>query len=105
MLIVLLESILLALGGGLLGWMAGHALVAAASPWLEAQTGVSIGAFDFAPGLNLAEIFGGDPAANLNVSSELLLIPALMLLAVLVGFLPALSAYKTDVGDVLSSTP
>jgi putative ABC transport system permease protein len=105
MLIVLLESILLALGGGLLGWMAGHALVAAASPWIEARTGVSIGIFDFAPGLNLAEIFGGDSAANLNVSSELLLIPALMLLAVLVGFLPALSAYKTDVGDVLSSTP
>ncbi|MDA7980348.1 MAG: ABC transporter permease [Pirellulales bacterium] len=86
MLIVLVESILLALGGGLLGWTAGHLLVGAASPWIEANTGVSIGIFDFAP-------------------SEVLLIPSLIILAVLVGFLPARSAYKTDVGDALSSSP
>ncbi|MEM8681373.1 MAG: ABC transporter permease, partial [Planctomycetota bacterium] len=101
--IVLLESIILALGGGLLGWVAGHVLVAAASPWIELHTGVSIGLFDFAPGLNLAEVFGG--SKDLNVSSELLLIPALIVLAVLVGFLPAISAYKTDVGDALSASP
>jgi len=86
MMIVLVESIMLALGGGLLGWMTGHVLVAAASPWIELHTGVSISVFDFATG-------------------ELFLIPTLIILAVLVGYLPALSAYKTDVGDALSSSP
>lgn len=101
MLIVLLESIILALGGGSLGWFAGHLLVAGASPWIEFHTGVSISLFDFAPGFNPT----GNPASIWNVSSELLLIPALMVLAVAVGFLPAVSAYKTDVGDALSSSP
>lgn len=99
MLIVLVESIILALSGGFLGWMSGHLLVAAASPWIEFHTGVSIGMFDFAPGMDITG------SGNVNISSELLLIPGLMILAVLVGFLPAHSAYKTDVGDALSSTP
>ena len=41
MFIVLLESILLSLAGGLAGWLVGHALIAALSPWIAAQTGVS----------------------------------------------------------------
>ena len=35
------------------------------------------------------------------VSPELLLIPALVLLAIVVGFLPALAAYRTDVAESL----
>ena len=36
MFIVLLESILLSLAGGLAGWVVGHALIAALSPWIAA---------------------------------------------------------------------
>jgi putative ABC transport system permease protein len=36
-----------------------------------------------------------------TVSSELLLIPALLTLAVAVGLLPALTAYRTDVAEAL----
>lgn len=38
---------------------------------------------------------------NWEVSSELLLVPALLLLASLVGFLPAMNAYNTDVAEAL----
>ena len=41
MLLVLLESILLSLVGGLAGWLVGHGLIAALSPWIATQTGVS----------------------------------------------------------------
>lgn len=83
MAIILLESIVLSLGGGLLGWFLAHALTALASPWIEARTGVSVGFFD----INLAEA---------------LLIPSLILLAVLFGFFPAISAYRTDVARSLN---
>ena len=33
----------------------------------------------------------------MSISSEILLIPSLLILAVIVGFLPALAAYRTDV--------
>ncbi len=57
--IVLLEAVLLALGGGLLGWIGGHLLVGlVASPFVEDQTGVSIGLFDFAPRLSLLPCWG-----------------------------------------------
>lgn len=86
MLIVLLESILLALGGGLVGWLLGHLLIWALNPWLVAQTGVGIGPFQF-------------------VSLELVIIPGLIALAAIVGYLPALVAYRTDVAKALSASP
>jgi putative ABC transport system permease protein len=86
MLLVLLESILLSLGGGLLGWAVGHALIAVLSPWIAAQTGVSIGFLQF-------------------VGYELVIIPALIVLASVVGYLPAMAAYRTDVAKALSATP
>jgi putative ABC transport system permease protein len=86
MFIVLLESILLALGGGLLGWFAGHLLVGAAAPIITDYTGVAVAFLQFAP-------------------YELILIPGLVALASLVGYLPALAAYRTDVGKALTSTP
>jgi putative ABC transport system permease protein len=82
--IILLEATLLALGGGLLGWAAGHAGTWALSPWIEEQTGVVVGL------LNL-----------LTLHLELAIIPALMLLAILVGIWPAISAYQTDVAKSL----
>ncbi len=86
MFIVLLESILLSLAGGVVGWLVGHALIAALSPWIAVQTGVSIGFLEF-------------------VGYELVIIPALIVLASVVGYLPALAAYRTDVAKALSATP
>jgi putative ABC transport system permease protein len=105
MTIILLESILLSLGGGIAGWVLGHALNGLASPIVEARTGIAVGFFDFAPPVNLFEFFWLEPAfetmAEWVVYPELLLIPFLMVLAILVGLLPALSAYRTDVAESL----
>ncbi len=82
MFIVLLESILLSLAGGVAGWVVGHALITLLSPWISLQTGVSIGALQF-------------------VAYELVIIPGLIVLASVVGYLPALAAYRTDVARSL----
>ncbi|GAA4435301.1 ABC transporter permease [Bremerella cremea] len=108
--IVLTESIILSVGGGILGWMGAHILLACASPTIEAQTGVQIGLFDTAPLPRRLEVIV--PAAIIEndwigpfFSLELLIVPSLILLAVLVGFLPAYTAYRTDVAEALSSSP
>ena len=49
MAIILVEALLLAMGGGLGGWIAGHAVNSALSGQIEARTGVKIGFLDFAP--------------------------------------------------------
>jgi putative ABC transport system permease protein len=85
MTIVLLESILLSLIGGLAGILLGHALLGIASPYVEARTGVSLGLFEFD-------------------KQEMILIPALVALASIVGFLPAVSAYRTDVAKALAGS-
>lgn len=82
MTIILLESILLALGGGLFGLLVGHGLVGAMSSVIQEQSGVFISGLDFRP-------------------VELILIPGLIVLATLVGYLPAMYAYKTDVAKSL----
>lgn len=84
--IVLLESLLLSLGGGLLGVVAGHGLMGLISPWIDSVSGVSISSLQFE-------------------AKELMIIPGLVLLSVVVGFLPALDAYRTDVAKALSSSP
>jgi putative ABC transport system permease protein len=86
MFIVLAESILLSLAGGLAGWIVGHALIGALNPWIVEQTGVSIGVAQF-------------------VGYELVIIPGLIVLAAVVGYLPAMAAYRTDVAKALSATP
>ncbi len=83
MAIVLVESILLSVGGGLLGVALGHGMIGLASPYVEARTGVALGLFEFD-------------------WWELVLLPGLVALASLVGFLPALSAYRTDVAKSLA---
>jgi len=82
MAIVLGESILLSLAGGVLGIFLGHALIAAAAPYIEAQAGVRLAFWEFDPW-------------------ELAVIPALVVLATLAGLLPAISAYRTDVAKSL----
>jgi putative ABC transport system permease protein len=83
--IILLESILLALGGGGAGFLLGHALLGVLSPLIVAHTGVSIGLFQFD-------------------GYELILIPGLIALASLVGYLPGLAAYRTDVAKALAGS-
>lgn len=102
MTVILLESVLLSLAGGIAGWTGGHALNTVASGEIEARTGVSVGFFSFAPPLENLELWGLGPIIGL-MSPELWLIPALILLAIIVGFLPALAAYQTDVAKSLGS--
>jgi putative ABC transport system permease protein len=106
LLIVLWESVILSVGGGLLGWCLGHGLVAAASPAIEAQTGVAMGFFDLAPAVNVLEMIGVEISAEwmqrwFMVSPELLLIPVLILLSIVVGLIPGMAAYRTDVAKSL----
>jgi putative ABC transport system permease protein len=99
MLVVLLESIILSVLGGLAGVLLGHGLIAALNPYITAQTGVSIALFDL-PGWVVS-------ISNYRVTIpyELVLVPSLVALASIVGFLPAMAAYRTDVARALSSAP
>jgi putative ABC transport system permease protein len=85
MAIILVESILLSLLGGLAGLALGHGVLAAASPVVEFYTGITVQAWRF-------------------TWHELLLVPGLVAFAALVGFLPALTAYRTDVARTLGGT-
>jgi len=86
MVVILMESVLLSLGGGLLGLLLGHGLIVLLSPVIVEQTGVAVGLLQFR-------------------LIELILIPGLILLASLVGYLPAVAAYRTDVARSLTATP
>jgi ABC-type lipoprotein release transport system permease subunit len=105
--IVLLESVLLALGGGLLGWLAGHGLIVALAPLVEEQTGVQLGLWQWDPRLgDLAALFsvewGGEQLGRIGTApAETVLLPLLLLIAALVGIWPALAAYRTDVAKAL----
>ncbi|MFM8435342.1 MAG: ABC transporter permease [Planctomycetia bacterium] len=80
---VLIEAVLLAVGGGLAGWLLGHALVGAIGPWITTNAGVT------------ASIFSASPLA------EALLVPFLVVLAIIAALLPAIAAYRTDVAKWL----
>jgi putative ABC transport system permease protein len=81
---VLIEAVLLAGVGGLVGWALGHLLVAAIGPLITTNAGVSVGIFSAAP------------------TAELLLVPFLVILAILAALVPAITAYRTDVAKWLS---
>ncbi|MFN7813924.1 MAG: ABC transporter permease, partial [Planctomycetia bacterium] len=80
---VLVEALLLAVGGGLAGWVLGHLIVAGIGPWITRHTGVAVGLLSAAP------------------LQELLLVPFMIGVAILAGILPALAAYRTDVAKWL----
>jgi len=82
-LIILTESLLLCIGGGVLGLLMGHGLVFVAAPFVEAESGLTISPWQFD-------------------WVELLLFPILLVLATLIGILPGLTAYRTDVAQSLS---
>ncbi|GHT17446.1 peptide ABC transporter permease [Planctomycetales bacterium] len=83
MMIILLESILLSLGGGLIGMTIGHGLIAGVGPIIASAVMVVVNPWHFQ-------------------SAELILIPGLILLASVVGYLPAVVAYRTDVAQSLN---
>ncbi len=80
--IIVAESAVLCLGGGMFGWLAGHGIAVLASPTISARTGLLLNPW------------------SVN-SWEFVLFPLLLVLAVLVGFLPAMTAYRTNVADAL----
>ena len=82
--IILAESILLCVGGGILGVLLGHGLVFAAAPYVEAKSGIVMNPWAFE-------------------WIELVLIPALIVLASLVGMVPGMTAYRTDVAKALAN--
>lgn len=84
--VILLESIMLALGGGAIGVLLGHALIGVLGPTIADQTGVIVRLWEFKP-------------------VELILIPGLIILATLVGYVPAMVAYRTDVAKSLTASP
>jgi len=81
--IILSESILLCLSGGIMGLLMGHGLVFVAAPIVEARSGLLIDPFSF-------ELL------------ELAIVGILVVLASLVGFIPSMTAYRTDVAKTLS---
>ena len=64
---------------------------------------MTIGFWNWDPAVNLGTLLGttSGPLATLSLPLELVLIPVLLVLAVLVGFWPAVSAYRTDVAKSL----
>lgn len=82
--VILMESILLALGGGLAGLLLGHGLIGALGPLIAQKLSVVVSALEFQ-------------------SAEILLVPGLIVLATLVGYLPAVVAYRTDVAKSLQA--
>lgn len=82
--IILCESVLIAVAGGLLGWVVGHGFAALMSPLVESRTGVKISFL------------------SVHYPNELWVIPGLVIVGILAGLIPALVAYRTDVSKSLS---
>lgn len=82
--IVLTESLLIAVLGGVLGWLLAHIAILAAGGYIERQTGVQVTLFTTSP-------------------YEMLILPLVLGLAALAGLLPAVVAYRTDVSANLSA--
>jgi len=102
--VVLLESVMISMIGGVIGWLAGHGLIGLASGKIESETGVVVSALDLAPPMKELSYLLGEQLTP-NISVEIWLIPLLIVLAIAVGFLPAWTAYRTDVAEALQSSP
>ncbi len=81
--IILAEAILLCVGGFFVGLLLGHGAIALGAPLIEARSGLLLERFTFDP-------------------IEFTVLPAIIALAALVGIVPALTAYRTDVADALA---
>jgi putative ABC transport system permease protein len=83
MAIILLESLLIALAGGIAGWLFGHALGPLSNAWTMPTTGVKIDWF------------------AVQSRWELWIVPGLVLVGTLAGAIPAMVAYRTPVAKNL----
>ncbi len=81
--IILLESLLIAIAGGTVGWLVGHALGPLSNPWTMPTTGVRIDWF------------------AVQSQWEWWIVPGLILVGTLAGILPAIAAYRTPVAKSL----
>jgi len=82
--VIMLESLLIAGIGAAAGWFLAHAAIWLFSQQIENRTGVQVGILT-------------------TSSYEGYIFPLVLILALLAGFLPAWSAYRTDVGSNLSA--
>lgn len=81
--IIVLEAILVCVLGGIAGFLLGHGLVFLAAPVVEARSDVLMNPW-------------------MVVSQEQYIMPVLLMLAILAGLVPGISAYRTDVARNLS---
>ncbi|TWT73039.1 ABC transporter permease [Allorhodopirellula solitaria] len=82
--IILFESLIIAVVGGAAGWFLAHAAIFSAGSFIEQQTGVQVGLFTV-------------------TQYEWLILPFVILLSLVAGIVPAMAAYRTDVGSNLSA--
>ncbi len=82
-LIILVESVLIAIFGGIVGWIGGHLIGPLANPWIEESTGIRVHFLD------------------VNTTLELWIIPGLIIIGALAGVIPAIVAYRTAVAKSL----
>ena len=82
-LIILIESVLICLIGGVLGWFMGHMIGPLANPWTESKTGIRL------------------QFLNVNSEMEIWIIPGLFLIGVLAGLIPSINAYRVSVAKSL----
>lgn len=82
--VILMESTLLCFLGGVMGIVLAHGLVLVIAPIVEARSGILMNPYNFEP-------------------AELIILPVMIVLASLVGFIPGMTAYRTDVAETLSS--
>ena len=83
MALMMLEGVLLALAGALLGLALGHALTGVLGNWLAAEQGIVLTGFAW-------------------LGEELALLVLALLVGVLAAVLPAWAAYRTDIAKTLS---
>jgi len=82
--IIVLESLLIAIIGAIAGWILAHLAILVASGSIEDYTGVQVGFFS-------------------TSNYEFTVLPLVLILALIAALLPAWSAYRTDVGSNLSA--
>jgi putative ABC transport system permease protein len=81
--LMVLEGLLLALAGAMLGLALGHALTALLGAWLSAEHGLTLSAFIWQ-------------------AEELALLALALVVGVVAALLPAWGAYRTDIARTLS---
>jgi putative ABC transport system permease protein len=81
--VIVLESFIIAILGALAGWVLAHAVVHLNRYKIEDQTGMSVNFLTFSP-------------------AEAYILPVVLGLALIAALLPAIAAYRTDVGSNLA---